>query len=71
MGWEEAVALVGRIIEPDYADDDEPSGWIDRLGSALACPAGHLGDPIFWPKGPAPSAEEVVEQALAHRPTAR
>ncbi|WP_328911683.1 MULTISPECIES: e9imm peptide [unclassified Streptomyces] len=60
---------MGRIIAADYVDD-EPSGRLDRLGGALACPAGHLGDPIFWPKGPAPSAEEVVEQAMAYRPTA-
>ncbi len=38
----EAVALVPRIMEADYASDDEVDGWLDRLDSALACPSGYV-----------------------------
>lgn len=45
----EAVALVQRIMEADYASDDEVNDWLDRLDSALACPSGHVSDLVFWP----------------------
>ncbi|MFI9271380.1 e9imm peptide [Kitasatospora sp. NPDC052896] len=70
LGREEAVALVQRIMDADYASDDEVDGWLDQLDRALRCPTGYIGDLIFWPKGPEPSAEEVVDQALAYRPIA-
>lgn len=38
----EAVALVPRIMEADYASDDEVDGWLDRLDSALACSSGYV-----------------------------
>ncbi|MCT7353268.1 e9imm peptide [Streptomyces sp. 15-116A] len=49
------------------ASDDEVDGWLDRLGEVLACPAGYVGDLIFWPPERELSADEVVDQALAYR----
>ncbi|MFD7242271.1 e9imm peptide [Streptomyces massasporeus] len=71
MSRAEAVALVQRIMQADYASDDELDAWLDRLDRALACPSGHVGDLIFWPRGLDLSADEVVDQALAYRPIAR
>ncbi|MER5384445.1 e9imm peptide [Streptomyces sp. NPDC002688] len=68
MGRAEAVALVQRIMQADYASDDEVNGWLDKLDRALACPSGHISDLIFWPPERELSADEVVDQALAYRP---
>lgn len=65
MSRAEAVALVLRIIDADYASDDEVDGWLDR---ALACLSGHVSDLIFWPSERELSADEVVDQAVAYRP---
>ncbi|MFD5114355.1 e9imm peptide [Streptomyces sp. NPDC058220] len=70
MAREAAVALVQRIMNADYADDDELDGWLDELDKAFACPSGYVSDLIFWPEGPESSAAEVVDQALAYRPFA-
>lgn len=66
----DAVALVQRIMDADYATEDEADGWLDRLDRALACPSGHVCDLIHWPPERELSADEVVEQALAYRPIA-
>ncbi|MFI1930300.1 e9imm peptide [Streptomyces sp. NPDC020330] len=63
----EAVALVQRIMDVDYASEDEADGWLKRLDSALACPPGHVSGLIFWPPERELSADEVVDQALAYR----
>ncbi|GAA3654919.1 e9imm peptide [Streptomyces chitinivorans] len=68
MSRAEAVALVQRIIDMDYADDGELDDWLERLDQALVGPAGHVGDLIFHPGGPEPSAEDVVARALAYAP---
>jgi hypothetical protein len=70
MSRAEAVALVQRIMEADYASDDEVDGWLDRLDRALTCPSGRVRDLIFWPPEREVSADEVVDQALAYRPVA-
>lgn len=70
MNRAEAVALVQRIMQADYASDDEMDAWLNGLDRALACPSGHVGDLIFWPPGLELSADEVVDQALAYRPIA-
>ncbi|MGA5291587.1 bacteriocin immunity protein [Streptomyces pseudogriseolus] len=70
MSRAEAVALVQRIMDADYASDDEVDGWLDRLDRALECPSGHVRDLIFWPPKRELSADEVVDQALAYRPVA-
>ncbi|MEW2068082.1 bacteriocin immunity protein [Streptomyces sp. NPDC007346] len=66
----EAVALVQRIMEADYASEDEVNDWLDRLDRALSCPSGHVSGLIFWPPERELSAEEVVDQALAYGPIA-
>ncbi|MDT0574176.1 bacteriocin immunity protein [Streptomyces sp. DSM 3412] len=63
----EAVALVRRIMEADYASDDEVADWLKGLDRALACPSGHVSDLIFWPPERELSADEVVDQALSYR----
>ncbi|MFE2875149.1 e9imm peptide [Streptomyces roseus] len=68
MSRAEAVALVQRIMDMDYASDDEMAGWMDRLDRVLACPSGHVSGLIFWPPEQDLSADEVVDQALAYRP---
>ncbi|MEU7136013.1 e9imm peptide [Streptomyces sp. NPDC046261] len=70
MSRAEAVALVQRIMDVDYAFEEEADGWLEALDRALACPTGHVGDLIFWPAGRELSADEVVDQALAYRPIA-
>ncbi|MGY1454802.1 e9imm peptide [Streptomyces sp. SS8] len=70
MSRTEAVALVQRIIDMDYADDGELDDWLERLDQALVCPAGHVGGPVFHSEAPEPSAEEVVGRALAYDPIA-
>ena len=70
LGRAEAVALVQRIMDADCASEEEADSWLERLETALACPAGHVSDLIFWPPGPELSAGEVIDQALAYRPIA-
>ncbi|MFL9652772.1 e9imm peptide [Streptomyces sp. PB17] len=70
MSRAEAVVLVQRIMDADYASDDEADGWLDSLDRALACPSGHVSDLIFWPPQRELTADDVVAQALAYRPVA-
>ncbi|WP_406841712.1 e9imm peptide (plasmid) [Streptomyces sp. AHU1] len=64
------VALVQRIVQADYASDDEVDGWLERLDTALGCPFGHVINLVFWPPERELLADEVVDQALAYRPIA-
>ena len=67
----EAIDLVQRIMDLDYADDDEAADLLAALARAFGCPSGFVSDLIFWPRGNASfSAAEVVEQAAAYRPIA-
>ncbi|MBS2538197.1 hypothetical protein KGQ20_36145 [Catenulispora sp. NF23] len=70
MTRDEAVALVQRVMDADYADDDEVGDLLEALDRALGCPSGYLSDLIFWPAGAVPTAPEIVDQALAYRPIA-
>ncbi|MFF8683170.1 bacteriocin immunity protein [Streptomyces sp. NPDC015237] len=70
MSRAEAVVLVQRIMDADYASDDEADGWLDSLDRALACPSGHVSDLIFWPPQRELTADDVVARALAYRPVA-
>nr|WP_033825759.1 hypothetical protein [Kitasatospora sp. MBT63] len=63
-----AVALVQKIMDADYADDAEAYGVVEALGGAFGCPAGYVGNLIFWPTGRELTAAEVVDQALEYRP---
>ncbi|MFE9171557.1 e9imm peptide [Streptomyces kebangsaanensis] len=70
MSRAQAVALVQRIMDVDYASDEEAYNWLELLGRVLACPAGYVSNLIFWPPKRELSADEVVDQALAYRPIA-
>ncbi|MGW6916920.1 e9imm peptide [Kitasatospora sp. NPDC054939] len=70
MTREDAVAVVQRIMDADYADAAEAHRALEALDRALGCPSGYVSDLIFWPDGSAPTAATVVEQALAYRPFA-
>jgi hypothetical protein len=70
MSRADAVALVQRIMQADYASDDEADSWLDTLDRSLACPSGYVSDLIFWPPERELSADEVVDQALRYRPIA-
>ncbi|MEV4505393.1 e9imm peptide [Streptomyces klenkii] len=69
MSRTEAVALVQRIMNADYAAE-EADNWLEMLDRALDCPSGHVSELIFWHPNGDLSAEEVVGQALKYRPIA-
>jgi len=69
MTREEAILLVRRLLEGDYADEAEGDALVDALERGLACP--HVGDYIYCDRGPEITADEVVDRALAYRPTAK
>jgi hypothetical protein len=70
MSRDEAVALVQKIMDADYALEEEADHWLDMLDRVLACPTGYVSGLIFWPPERELSANEVVDQALAYRPIA-
>ncbi|WP_307721561.1 e9imm peptide [Embleya hyalina] len=53
-----------------HADDAEFARATEALDLALGCPNGYVSGLIFWPEGPEPTAEEVVDKALEYRPFA-
>ncbi|MGW4228756.1 e9imm peptide [Streptomyces sp. NPDC004980] len=70
MNRAEAIELVRRIMDGDYASDEDLDVRLNGLDRALACPSGHVSDLIFWPPERDLSPDEVVDQALAYRPIA-
>ncbi|MER6398911.1 e9imm peptide [Kitasatospora sp. NPDC001603] len=70
MARETAVAMVQKDTDADYATDAELAQALAALDRAFGCPSGSVSDLVFWPKGPAPTAAEVVDQALEYRPFA-
>ncbi|WP_405790451.1 e9imm peptide [Streptomyces sp. NBC_01367] len=70
MTRESAVAMVQKIMDGDCADDAEIDRALEALDRGLGCPSGYASDLIYSPDGPEPTAAEVVELALAHRPFA-
>lgn len=70
MSREEAIALVQRIMNADFATEEEIDAWLETLDKTLGCPTGYVSDLIFWPPDRELSAGEVVDQALAYRPIA-
>ena len=61
---DELVALVQRIIDMRYSEEEMPD-ILDLLVRSTACP--NVSDLIYWPKRPM-TAAEIVDTALAHRP---
>jgi hypothetical protein len=66
----EAISLVQRIMDGEYADERELDGWLAAMGRSLMCPSGYVSDLIFWPEEAELTAAQVVDQALAYRPIA-
>ncbi|MFI8501213.1 bacteriocin immunity protein [Streptomyces sp. NPDC085524] len=69
MTREEAVRLVQLVMDGGTASEAEDDAIIEALELSLRCP--HISDYIFYPDpGQEPSAEQVVERAMAYRPIA-
>ncbi|MFF6904085.1 e9imm peptide [Streptomyces hydrogenans] len=68
---ETAVVTARKVMDADYADEAEAVQVLEALDRALGCPSSHVSDLIFWPKGPEPTAAEVVDQAVKYRPFTR
>ncbi|WP_318197564.1 e9imm peptide [Streptomyces sp. MCL20-2] len=69
MGRDEALSLVRRLLN-DTGDTGEAEAdeILDALERGLACP--HISDYIYWPLPDSdPTPEEIVDRALAYRPT--
>ncbi|WP_327736464.1 e9imm peptide [Streptomyces nojiriensis] len=70
MTRESAIAMVQKILDGDCYNDAEIDRTLEALDRGLGCPSGYASDLIYSPDGPEPTAAEVVELALAHRPFA-
>ncbi|MER7748046.1 e9imm peptide [Streptomyces bacillaris] len=68
MSRDEAVLLVRRLLDADTAGEAETDEILESLQRGLACP--HVGDYIYWDNDPEPSAERIVDRALAYKPIA-
>ncbi|MGW0643460.1 MULTISPECIES: bacteriocin immunity protein [Streptomyces] len=70
MSRGEALSLVRRLLnDPGDTSEAEADEILDALERGLACP--HISDYIYWPPPSfEPTPEEIVERALAYRPTA-
>ncbi|WP_240646810.1 e9imm peptide [Streptomyces globisporus] len=69
MSRDEALSLVRRLLN-DTGDTGEAEAdeILDALERGLACP--HISDYIYWPLPDSdPTPEEIVDRALAYRPT--
>ncbi len=60
----ELVALVQRILEMRYSEEELPD-LMDLLKRSTACPS--ISDLIFYPNQMM-SAEQIIETALKYRP---
>ncbi|MFE4396891.1 MULTISPECIES: e9imm peptide [Streptomycetaceae] len=70
MTRESALAMVQKIMDGDCYNDAEIDRTLEALDRGLGCPSGYVSDLIYSADGPEPTAAEVVELALAHRPFA-
>lgn len=68
MSREEAIQLVQRLMEADYADEADGNEILAALERGLGCP--HISDYVFWDFDPQLTAEKVVDRALAYEPFA-
>ncbi|MFJ5560909.1 e9imm peptide [Streptomyces sp. NPDC093250] len=68
MNREEAIRLVQRIMDADYAGEAECGAMIAALERGTICP--HISDYIFWDFDPELTAEKIVDRAMAYEPFA-
>ncbi|MFJ8133930.1 e9imm peptide [Streptomyces hydrogenans] len=60
-----------KAMDADYADEAEAVQVLEALDRAVGRPSGYVSALILGPKGPEPTAAEVVDQAVKYRPFAR
>ncbi|MER5930776.1 e9imm peptide [Streptomyces sp. NPDC002054] len=68
MMREEAVRLVQQLMDGSITDEAEADRAVAALRLGLRCP--HISDYIYWDSDPEPSAEKVVDRAMAYKPFA-
>ncbi|MFJ7327110.1 e9imm peptide [Streptomyces cyaneofuscatus] len=68
MSREEALLLVQRLLDAVDVGKAESDEIVEALERGLECP--HVSDYIYWDADPEPSAERVVDRALAYKPIA-
>lgn len=52
----------------DFSDEAEVSEAVAELERGLACP--RISDYIYWDFDPEPTAEKIIDRALAYEPFA-
>ncbi len=68
MNRAEAIRLVQRIMDTDYADEAECDALIVALERGTGCP--HISDYVFWDLDPELTAEKIVDRAMGYEPFA-
>ncbi|MGC0206509.1 hypothetical protein [Streptomyces levis] len=66
MSRAEAIRLVQRLMNADYADEAETDDIIAGLVRGLGCP--HISDFVFCDNDPQLTAEKVVDRAVSYGP---
>jgi hypothetical protein len=59
------VALVQRLLQADYHDDEECDQILATLQEHVSDP--QISDYIFWPDRDM-TAEDIIDRALGHQP---
>lgn len=70
MNRTETVVPLQRSTDADHAPDNEIHDRLNKPDRALAYPSGHASNLISGRRRRNFSADEVADQALAHRPVA-
>lgn len=55
-------------MDGSITDESEVAAALETLKAGLSCP--HISDYIYWDFDPEPSAEKVVDRAIAYEPFA-
>ncbi len=63
---EQMITIVAQLQNGEFDSDEELSPVLDALIYSTGNP--HVADLIFHPRGPELTPEEVVDEALRHRP---
>ncbi|MET7837606.1 e9imm peptide [Streptomyces sp. NPDC005356] len=66
MTRDEAVVLVQGLMDGSITDKSEVAAALETLKAGPSCP--HISNYIYWDFDPEPSAEKVVDRAIAYEP---
>ena len=67
LGRQQLIELVRKLLEPPAdADAEDIHGWLDTVERNVPDPL--VADYVYWPEREM-SAEEIVDKALAFKPT--